>query len=332
MEMPGRKYNPQGYRYGFNGKENDRSGEWGLGLVQDYGFRLYNPGLGRFLSVDPLTESYPWYTPYQFAGNMPIEAIDLDGLEPFKHAYRFANNPNPKLNLFHADNIINMHNSTSPTSWNSLGTARDVNYFFKQWQNTPLGKEALSKNNLGRIADDLSPLVDEKWNNAMRQFGNDGIIDEGLEHHHINKGSQAMPMPKSLHRLNGNYNDNHSMNKRVGPVNQTKNRVTNRVGRYAPKALFVLDLLSLVSNSPNSPIYLFHQLGTGYENRAYPTNGDLRGEENVAPYYEWHFEGKTRVVQYFMDYELDDKGAWRGKDPVGEKESFDEHGQKIKFD
>jgi RHS repeat-associated protein len=83
MEMPGRKYNPQGYRYGFNGKENDRSGEWGLGLVQDYGFRLYNPGLGRFLSVDPLTEKYPELTTYQFASNTPIQAIDLDGLEAF---------------------------------------------------------------------------------------------------------------------------------------------------------------------------------------------------------------------------------------------------------
>ncbi len=36
----------------------------------------------RFLSLDPLTSSYPWYTPYQFAGNMPIKFIDLDGLEP----------------------------------------------------------------------------------------------------------------------------------------------------------------------------------------------------------------------------------------------------------
>jgi RHS repeat-associated protein len=81
MEMPGRKYNPQGYRYGFNGKENDRSGEWGLGLVQDYGFRLYNPGLGRFLSVDPLTESYPWNSTYAFAENRPIDGIDLEGRE-----------------------------------------------------------------------------------------------------------------------------------------------------------------------------------------------------------------------------------------------------------
>src|SRR5690606_2002586 len=34
-----------------------------------------------FLSVDPLTKDYPFYTPYQFAGNKPISAVDLDGLE-----------------------------------------------------------------------------------------------------------------------------------------------------------------------------------------------------------------------------------------------------------
>ena len=50
--------------------------------VQDYGFRLYSPAMGRFLSTDPLTRNYPWYTPYQFAGNMPISAVDMDGLEP----------------------------------------------------------------------------------------------------------------------------------------------------------------------------------------------------------------------------------------------------------
>jgi hypothetical protein len=53
----------------------------GGGSTYDYGFRIYNPQLGRFLSVDPLTSSYPWYTPYQFAGNKPIKFIDLDGLE-----------------------------------------------------------------------------------------------------------------------------------------------------------------------------------------------------------------------------------------------------------
>ncbi len=53
----------------------------GGGSTYDYGFRIYNPALGRFLSVDPLFKSFPFYTPYQFAGNKPIYAIDLDGLE-----------------------------------------------------------------------------------------------------------------------------------------------------------------------------------------------------------------------------------------------------------
>jgi len=43
--------------------------------------RVYDPRLGKFLSVDPLTKDFPWYTPYQFAGNKPIWAIDLDGAE-----------------------------------------------------------------------------------------------------------------------------------------------------------------------------------------------------------------------------------------------------------
>jgi RHS repeat-associated protein len=84
MMMPGRKYSVANtnYRYGFNGKERDNevSGE---GNQYDYGFRIYNPRLGRFLSVDPLTKEYPMLSPYPFAENQPIWAIDLDGLEKY---------------------------------------------------------------------------------------------------------------------------------------------------------------------------------------------------------------------------------------------------------
>lgn len=66
----------EAYRYTFNGKEQDAETD-----LQDYGFRIYNPALGKFLSVDPLTAIYPMLTPYQFASNTPIQAIDLDGLE-----------------------------------------------------------------------------------------------------------------------------------------------------------------------------------------------------------------------------------------------------------
>jgi len=79
MIMPGRKYSEGNYRYGFNGKEKDN--DINSLTAYDYGFRIYNPAIGKFLSVDPLTSSYPMLTPYQISSNTPIWAIDLDGLE-----------------------------------------------------------------------------------------------------------------------------------------------------------------------------------------------------------------------------------------------------------
>ena len=77
--MEGWSFSISSYRFGFNGKGNDT--DWGPQLIQDYGFRLYNPALGRFLTVDPFSRKFPMLTPYQFASNTPIMAIDLDGLE-----------------------------------------------------------------------------------------------------------------------------------------------------------------------------------------------------------------------------------------------------------
>ena len=81
MVMPTRSFVAgSDYKYGFNGKESDDE-TYGDGNVYDYGFRIYNPRLGKFLSVDPLTRTYAMLTPYQFASNSPIMAIDIDGLE-----------------------------------------------------------------------------------------------------------------------------------------------------------------------------------------------------------------------------------------------------------
>jgi RHS repeat-associated protein len=63
-------------RYRFCGKERDEES----GLYY-YGARYYMPWQCRFVSVDPLAGEYPFYTPYQYASNKPIVAIDLDGLE-----------------------------------------------------------------------------------------------------------------------------------------------------------------------------------------------------------------------------------------------------------
>ena len=74
------------YRYGFNGMENINEVS-GAGNYVDFPYRGYNPRIGRFFSPDPLIVSgqqYPWYSSYQFAGNTPIQAIDLEGLQEYK--------------------------------------------------------------------------------------------------------------------------------------------------------------------------------------------------------------------------------------------------------
>lgn len=81
----------------------------GGGSTYDYGFRIYNPQIAKFLSVDPLTKKFPMLTPYQFASNIPIWAIDLDGLEariyndvsvPIGHTF---------LSVIDEDGVINVY-------------------------------------------------------------------------------------------------------------------------------------------------------------------------------------------------------------------------------
>lgn len=63
--------------YLYNDKElfDDADLDW-----YDYGFRNYDPQIGRFVQIDPLTDDYPFLTPYLYAGCDPINKVDVDGL------------------------------------------------------------------------------------------------------------------------------------------------------------------------------------------------------------------------------------------------------------
>jgi RHS repeat-associated protein len=83
MQMPGRKLSG-GYRYGFNGKENDNEVK-GEGNQQDYGMRMYDGRIGKFLSVDPLADhpNQVDKSPSSAFWNNPILYDDPDGQCPF---------------------------------------------------------------------------------------------------------------------------------------------------------------------------------------------------------------------------------------------------------
>ncbi|MFZ1636001.1 MAG: RHS repeat-associated core domain-containing protein [Chitinophagales bacterium] len=81
MVMPGRNWTAgtaEGYGFGFNGKENDDDVK-GDDNSLDFGARIYDPRLGKWLSLDPLQNKYPFVSAYAFAINSPIQALDPDG-------------------------------------------------------------------------------------------------------------------------------------------------------------------------------------------------------------------------------------------------------------
>lgn len=64
--------------FAFNGMERDDEIR-GTGNHYDFGARIYDPRLGRWLGMDALRSLYPAITPYAFAGDCPIFAKDPDG-------------------------------------------------------------------------------------------------------------------------------------------------------------------------------------------------------------------------------------------------------------
>jgi hypothetical protein len=100
----------------------------GEGNQQDYGMRGYDARLGRFLSVDPITQQYPELTPYQFASNGPIDAIDLDGLERMGYLSKFEYDGTWRDVFSAMDNgALNVVN-TIPDIWNSIINRKRYNY------------------------------------------------------------------------------------------------------------------------------------------------------------------------------------------------------------
>ncbi len=79
--LPGRNYSSSSYNYGFQGQIKDDEINSSVGTSYAFEYRIHDPRIGRFLSIDPLSNRYPWNSPYAFSENRVIDMIELEGAE-----------------------------------------------------------------------------------------------------------------------------------------------------------------------------------------------------------------------------------------------------------
>ena len=168
--------------------------------------RIYDTRIGKFLSVDPLSISYPWLTPYQFAGNQTIEATDLDGLEPNtlnrpttyyrpSTGYRTTNGGYPagrssnrggKINLPEYEEAGDLELETAPRAHSNYDPSKYVWFDANGHPQTDI----VSTPNIEPIKD---PVAQKLSQNLMRSK-----LEEGRQYKTIGLG-----LDQDLHRHNG---------------------------------------------------------------------------------------------------------------------------------
>jgi RHS repeat-associated protein len=72
-----REYTSGSNKYKFTEKERDAESSYDY-----FGARYYNNKLGVWLSVDPLADKYPGFSPFNYCVNNPIRLLDRKGLAP----------------------------------------------------------------------------------------------------------------------------------------------------------------------------------------------------------------------------------------------------------
>ena len=205
MLEPGRQFIANDYRFGFNGKEKDDEVK-GLGNSLNFGERIYDSRVARWLSLDPLKAKYTEWSPYNFGLDNPIVLKDDYGRDV---SFSTVTNKDGSKTVFVTVNakLINLSSSKNhPSELAAIksGIEYEAKKVFSQNFNDVNGqkvevnfslnisiiseKEQIKSNDhVIALVDDVNPTKDLDPIGRADLGGNVQITEAGLSYEEISK-------------------------------------------------------------------------------------------------------------------------------------------------
>lgn len=128
------------YRFAYQGSEQDDEIK-GEGNSYTTEFRMLDPRLGRWLSIDPMAAKFPWQSPYASMDNNPISITDIFGLEGTDWIKRAGSNQ------WEWHDHIDSQEAAITEFGNGTGYAKS-GYTYEAWHNGEFGVVTLGSNRM----------------------------------------------------------------------------------------------------------------------------------------------------------------------------------------